>query len=199
MMRQIALSLIFGGFFVFQISAQTILKDGKIPKDLVITLSLSGSIPFAAHYDLKITSDGKVYVENLSGGLPKNERGFNEILGIPANKKQKTPKQPQLKDKLSKTQLKRIIANFENFGFFEISRYYTSLGQSNMNDCTMGHVERKGLSITVNGQTGKASFFKCYTDENSPVKKLFELYAQIERELSGVKRIDTNVQKPQAK
>ena len=192
MIKRIILTLISSFFFILPISAQSLLKNGEIPKDLVITLSLSGTIQFAAHYDLKITSDGRIYLENMSGGLPINERPLTELLDLPNIKKPKATKKPKLRDKLSKTQLRRIIAEIENSGFSEISRYYESVGESNMNDCSINHVERKGLSITVNGRTAKAFFFKCYTDENSPVKRLFDLYDKIERELSGVKRIDNS-------
>src|SRR5215203_3290769 len=98
MMKHTALSLILGGILALSTAAQTLLKDGKIPEDLVITLSLSSTIQFSSQYSYRITTDGKVYFEDHSNSLPL-QKSFAAILGnVPGKIKWKKPKSPKLKD-----------------------------------------------------------------------------------------------------
>jgi hypothetical protein len=120
---QIVLGLFFLFAFVSQMSAQSVLKDGKIPRDLVITLSFSSTIQFSAEYDLKITADGKVYLNDRSHLLP-SQTFFNLMLLEMNGKKLKKSKIPKLKDRISQKQIKQIILEFEKSGFFEMNEFY---------------------------------------------------------------------------
>lgn len=184
MIKSIALSLIFLGTLAFQVSAQLIIKNNKIPKDLVIKLTLSSTIQFSSEYDLKITSDGKVYIEDRSHNLPSGTN-FSTLLGLnlPSNKTKK-PKVPKLKDKLSKKQLKQILAEFEKSGFWKIT-------ENDQCQTTINHYTTKGISIMLNGKTKKINEINlnCSSNQNSSLKKFLSLYNKIEKELSGVKKI----------
>ena len=164
--------------------AQTILKDGKIPKDLVITLSLEGTTQFSTHYTYKITTDGKVFYEEQSN-LPPQE-SFADLLNV--NDKSRKVRKPKLKNKLSKEQIKSIILEFEKAGFFEMNESY--YGDPTLKEVScVNHAEKKGLSITANGKTKSVAFFLgCSYGENSPLKSFLNLYDKIGKELSNVKK-----------
>ena len=179
-MKSVALGLFLFGVLTLQISAQSILQKGKIPEDLVITLSLSGTIEFAAHYDYKIDSAGKVFYEERSNLPPLTK--FADLLG---NKSKK----PKLKDKFSKKQIKQIILEFEKSGFFEMNEYYE--GDPALIEATcVNHAETKSLSISANGKTKKVGFFLgCSYGEKSPLKSFLSLFDKISGMLQGVKVI----------
>ncbi len=171
-----------------QMLAQSILKDNKIPEDLIIKLTLSSTIQFSSEYDLKITSDGKVYLDERSHNLPGTN--FSALLRLNSGKnKTKQLKVPKLKDKLSKRQIKKIVSEFEKSGFFEMNESY--YGDPTLKEGTcVNHAYTKGLSILANGKTKNVAFFLgCSYGENSPLKSFLNLYAKIDEELSGVKKI----------
>ena len=183
--------LLFGTIIFFtafsQIAAQSVLKDNKIPEDLIIKLSLSSTIQFSSEYDLKITSDGKVYLDDRSHNLP-SATNFSALLKLNSGKN-KNLKMPRLKDKLSKEQIKRIITEFKKSGFFEMNESY--YGDPTLKEGTcVNHANTKGLSILANGKTKSVAFFLgCSYGENSPLKSFLNLYEKIDKELSGVKKI----------
>ena len=186
---KILLSIIFLSAFVSQMPAQSILKDGKIPKDLVIKLSLSSTIQFAAEYDVKITADGKVYLDDRSRLLPTQNFSDLTFLGI-NGKKVKKPESPKLKDTLTKNQIQHIILEFEKSGFFEMNKYYE--GDPNLKEgVCVNHANIKGLSISANGKTKSVAFFLgCSYGAQSPLKSFLTLYDKISKELRGVKKIN---------
>jgi hypothetical protein len=189
MISEIVLSIIFFCVFVSQMSAQSVLRDSRISKDLVIKLSFSNTVQFSAEYDLKITSDGKVYLADRSHQLPL-QTFFNMMLLETNGNKPKKPKIPKLKDMLSQKQLKQMILEFEKSGFFKMNESY--YGDTNLqeNICT-NHADTKGLSISANGKTKNVAFFLgCSYGENSPLKSFLSLYDKISKELSGVKKIN---------
>lgn len=184
---KILFSIVFFCALVSQISAQSVLKNGTIPKDLVITLSLSSSSQFAYIYDYKITSDGRVFFEDHSRLLPSLNFSNLTLLNI-NGKKLKKPKIPKLKDRISQKQIKRIILEFEKSGFFEMNEYYQGDLTLKEGVC-VNHANIKGLSISANGKTKNVAFFLgCSYGENSPLKSFLNLYDKIDKELSGVKK-----------
>lgn len=176
--------IILGIFFLFalgsQVAAQSIFKNGDIPNDLVITLNLSSTSQFASEYDYKITSDGRVFFEDRSHNLPAYP-SFGALL-----KKNKL-KKPTLKDKLSKRQLRDIVREFENSGFFEMNEYYR--GDPNLTEATcINHADIKGLSVSANGKIKKVVFFLgCGYGEKSPFHRFLNLYNKVDAVLKGVK------------
>lgn len=160
--------------FVVQVSAQAILKDGKIPKDLVILYGTSGTVPYNQTY--RIIFNGKVFYQEQSN-LPIINRSQNDLLLIG----QKSPKTTNLKDSLSKKQLNQIIREFEKTGFFEMTG-------SSINECAQNHVVSKIISISANGRTKVVEFFPCGSSENFQLKFFQSLYNKIGEELKTVKK-----------
>lgn len=184
----IGISIFFA--LISQASAQSVLKDGKIPGDLVIKLSFSSSIQSSAEYDLKITADGKVYLDDRSHMLP-SQTFFNPMLLETNGKKPKRLKVPNLKDKFSQKQLKQMILEFEKSGFFEMNESYEGDINLQENIC-INHANTKGLSILANGKTKKIAFFLgCSYGEKSPLKSFLNLYDKISEELKKVKKTNS--------
>lgn len=185
-MKYLTFVLLFIAAFASQILGQSILKDGKIPDDLVITIGLTANMQFGGYHRYKITSDGKVFYEELDRSLPKS-RSLIELLSLQAgkerNKPSKPPKPPKLKDRLSKKQLNKIIAEIEKSAFLEL----TAEQQCEPN---YNHYTTRGISITVNGETKGIEEIKlrCDNNENPRLKNFAILYDFISKEISGVKK-----------
>lgn len=183
-MKYLVLSLIFLTALASQISAQSILKDGKIPDDLVITIGLIANMQFGGYQTYKITSDGKVFYDEFSNLPPVSPNVFDLIaMGQKNVKKPKLPKPPKLKDKFSRNQLQRIIFAVEKSGFWEIA-------DKDQCEPNYNHYTTKGISITLYGKTRAIEEIKlrCGNDENLRLKNFVNLYDLISKELSGVKK-----------
>ena len=172
-----------------QMSAQSILTDSKIPKDLIIKLTLSSTIQFSSEYDLKIVADGTVYLEDRSHNLPLGPNLSTLLIINSGKNKTERPKVPKLKDKLSEKQIRQIISEFKKSGFFEMNESY--YGDPTLKEGTcVNHAYTKVLSISANGKTKSVAFFLgCSYGENLPLKSFLKLYDKIDKELSGVKKI----------
>ena len=182
---QVVLGVFFGLSMFSQLTAQSAIRNGKIPKDLIIMLDLSGTVQYANYYNYRITSDGKVFYKERLNGLP-SQKSFSDLLRL---KGSKSPKKPKLKEKLSKKQITQIINEFKKTGFYELEDYYHG-DKTLENGTCVNHAMEKGLSISINGKTKKVAFFLgCSYGENSPLKRFLILYEKIEKELSGVKKI----------
>lgn len=182
-MKSFALSLLISISLVLQISAQSLLKDGKIPDDFVITIYQGGTVQFATYYYFKITSDGKVFYEEFDRSLPKG-RNFLELLSLqPGKKVAKPPKPVKLKDKLSKKQLKQIILEVEKSKILEIT-------ENEQCQTIIDHYTTRGISITVSGETKGIEEIKlrCDNNESQRLKNFVSLYDFISKEISGVKK-----------
>ncbi len=188
MMKYLAFTLTLISILALQISAQSLPIKGKIPNDLIIKLSLSSTIEYSSEYDLKITSDGKIYLTDRSHNLPSGT-SFSTLLGLTSGKNKKS-KPPKLKDKLSKKQIKQILNEFEKSGFFEMNESYYGDLTLKEGSC-VNHAYTKGLSISMNGKTKSVAFFLgCSYGENSPLKSFLNLYDKIDKAISGVKKIE---------
>ncbi|HEX8399034.1 MAG TPA: hypothetical protein VF644_16480 [Pyrinomonadaceae bacterium] len=180
--NQFVLGIFYFIALALPISSQSILKDGKIPKDLFIVLSLSSTIQFSSEYDYKITSDGKAFFEDRSHNLPANPNS-----GALLHSKNKV-KNPKLRERLSQRQLSQLIRDFEKSGFFEMNEYYQGDPGFKEGVC-INHAQRKGLSISANGKTKSVAFFLgCGYGEKSPLHSFLNLYNKIEKELQNVKK-----------
>jgi hypothetical protein len=182
--KKILLSLLFVSIFGLQMSAQSILKHDKIPKNLVITLSLGGTVQFADYFTYKITSDGKVVYIEQRNGLPTTN---NYVYLLKDHKRVKSPK---IKENLSKKQLKSIIKEFEVSGFFEMNEYYQGYTNSSSEELTcVNHAMSKSVSISINGKSKSVGFFLgCGYSEDSPLKRFLNLYDKVSKELETVKK-----------
>ncbi|MEK7723784.1 MAG: hypothetical protein AAB336_05510 [Acidobacteriota bacterium] len=180
-MKYLTLSLILFAALASQVSAQALLKDRKIPDDLVITIGLTANMQFGGYNRYKITSDGKVFYEEYSN-LPPLNRNALELVGI-GQKNIKKPKTPKLKDKLSKKQLKKIIAEIEKSNVLAIN-------ENEQCETIANHYTTRGISITVNGETKgiEEIELRCDNNESQRRKDFANLYDFISKELSGVKK-----------
>ena len=199
--NKILLVLFFAFSLVSPVAAQPVLRRGKIPKDLIITLGFSSTVRFSDEYDLKITARGKVYLDDRSHRLPV-QRNFNPFsLATNGNKPRKI-KTPKLKNKLSQSALKRLILDIEKAGFFEMKESYYGDPNLRVNTC-WNHADTKSLSVSANGKTKKVAFFLgCSYGEASPLKSFLRLYERIDAELSRVKKInfeESADEKPESK
>lgn len=178
-MKYLTFVLLFVIALASQISAQSLLKDGKIPEGLVITIYQGGTVPFGAYY--KITSNGKVSYEEFSN-MPISNRNALELLRL-GQKNIKKPKPPKLKENLSKEQLNKIIAEIEKSKILEIN-------ENDKCELVAIHYTTRGISITVNGETKGIEEIKlrCDNNENPRLKNFAILYDFISREISGVKK-----------
>lgn len=187
----IAALVVLGSAFVT--NAQSLLKNGKVPKDLAITLSMSGTIQFAPHYTYTITSDGRVFYDLQQMGLPTPNASGVKLAKLKSKDgkvtkvKYDVPKPPKLKEKLSQKQLKEIIRGFEESGFFLITdanKFDPALTETTLID----HAQTKALSIAANGKIKNVEFFMGGNyGENSPVHNFLKLYDKIRAELNTVR------------
>lgn len=175
--------------------AQTSPENGKIPKDLTITLTLGSEAQFAIRYRFKIIASGKVFYEDFSTTLPKG-RSFKSILNLSQSGKtssnsksaKKKLKPPKLKKRLSKKQIKKIIAEIKNSGFYEMADSYF-VDPPMKNGSCWNHGKLKVISITANGKTITVGFYlSCPYEKNSPLSKFLALFDKINEEIKGVKK-----------
>lgn len=159
-MKSIILSLIFLAIFTTLISAQSLLKDGKILDDLHINLHGFGAWGFG-QFEINITSKGDW--SYLYKGLTI------KIDGLPI----KTPK--FLKPHLSEQKLKLLIAEFDKIQFLKFSDDFPDPNEENYGGVT--DQGRETISIRVNGQTKEVSYD--LGDYNKRTRILSELAEKI--------------------
>lgn len=168
-------------------TAQSPARVAAVPNDLVIKLSLGGTIQFSSAYDYTISADGIVRLDDHSHNLPLG-RSYDQLLLLsPGQASPKPPKPPQLKERIADQQLLDLIAKFDASGFYDMNdRYY---GDPALTEgVCVDHAAEKGLSITQNGKTKTVSFFLgCSYGEASPLKRFLVLYDQVSDSLKGVK------------
>lgn len=186
---KIVSGIVFFCSFVWQMQAQSVLKDGEIPKDLIITLSLSSTVQFSDAYIYKINPDRTVFFENRSNSLPLGVSFAGLLSGkVGETSKPVKIKSPELKDKLSKKQIKQILIEFEKSGFFEMNEYYQGDPTLELNTCHT-HADTKSLSISANGKTKKVGFYLgCSYGEKAPLKSFLTLFDKISEILKSVKK-----------
>jgi hypothetical protein len=172
--------------------SQTLLQNNKLPKDLQISLDVTGTVQFANYYRYSIEANGAVSMEYTSRGLPVT-KGFNYLL-IPLGEKPKkviVPTPPKKKEKLSRNQLKELVRAFESSGFFSMNDSYYG-DPTTVNGMCTNHADAKALSITANGKTKRVYFFLgCTYSENTPLKNFLEHFDKVQRVLKDVKIRET--------
>lgn len=142
------MSLLLLGVFVLQISAQSLLVDGKIPEDLLITLKRQGGRG-GSYFEMIIAANGEITYQTKNG-LPV--ASLPNVVFI--NGKQiKKPK--YLKPKMSEEKLKLLVAEFENIQFFRFDKDFPKEETKKKSSVTERQTEI--ISIRVNGQTKEVS------------------------------------------
>lgn len=151
--------------FVFQISAQTLPVNDKIPDDLLITLKKQGG--WGGNYsEMTINANGEFSFQNrptFPTALPKEVYILGERI--------KNPK--YLKPKLSPKKLKQLIAEFEKIQFFKFGKNFSAEDEKEI-----GCVTDQGtdiISIQINGQTKEVSnYLGCWGKRNRLLRNLAE-------------------------
>jgi hypothetical protein len=150
---KILFCIIFGGVFVSHLPAQTILKNGKIPKDLVINYEFYGRF---CGSELKISSDRRLRLHLISCLLQPADFAPYEV---------------GKKDKLPKEKLKQLIAEFEKINFFSLNEEYSP----RQNSCKSFLTDsgRAKISIQINGKTKQIAYeIGCMNEKDTPVEQL---------------------------
>ncbi len=160
----VILSLLFSTFFVFDISAQTLLIKNEIPDDLLITLT-KDHYRNRNYFEMSINSNGEFT-------FPKNPKFLANlprevyVLGKPI----KNPK--YLKPKLSSEKLKQLVAEFEKVDFFSLTE--DTAFKTGKIPCST-HATTDIISITINGQTKEVSnYLGCSSKRNRLLRNLAE-------------------------
>ena len=167
---KILLSLVFVCAFLSQVSAQLILNNGKIPRDLVITYE---SYNRFCHSELKIKSNRKLLL-NLFSCLPLSDA---EISRYESAKRYK---------KLPEEKLKELISEFEKINFFNLNDEYSTRKNSCITFITDSGTTK--ISIKING-TAKQVFFEngCRNENNTIIQQLRNLGEKINQISNEVK------------
>lgn len=163
-MKKIGFSLIFVLMFVFQIPAQSLLKNGKIPKDLLIKLTRTMCFGTCPDYELTIKANGNVTFRG---------KNFTQIKGIAHGK-------------ITQENLKLIIAEFENTKFFSLRNSYNEQSDG------CGEVSTDNPSeiifIQINGRKKNVShYFGCRNVKGDSLERIIRLAQKID-EITDSKR-----------
>ncbi len=145
-------SIIFALLFclscLLKTEAQTTLKSGKIPDDLLITLKKQVGWGGGCS-EVTITAKGD-WSEQLCGGLPAVRR----LNASPLNGKYAKPPK-YLKPKLSVEKLKLLIAEFEEIQFFKFGKDFPQ--ENDKIHLSLSDQATEIISIRINGQTKEVS------------------------------------------
>jgi hypothetical protein len=147
MMKYIALSLILSGFFALRIPAQSFLKNGEIPGDLIITLKRAGRFE---DYVITIQSNGDWSFKGIAGLpvqlSPAGNFSRGGKVAIKVN---------QTKAKLTKEALRALISEFDKIQFFKFGKDFPAEDETTLYSVTSQPTET--ISIRINGQTKEVS------------------------------------------
>ena len=144
-------------FFAPQIKSQSLLKGGKIPKDLIIKLTRTVCFGTCPDYQLTIKSNGNV---SFKGGR------FTQTKGI-------------AKATITQTNLKIIISEFEKANFFSLKNSYSETSDGCGEVATDNPSEI--ISIQINGKKKNVShYFGCRMVAGNMLEKIINLGNKID-------------------
>ena len=149
MMKYIAFNITLLIVFALQVSAQSLLVDGEIPDDLLITLKKQGG--WGGNYN-EVTVNAKGEFTFQARPVFKITNNLPAEVYI-AGKRVKNPK--YLKPKLSEAKLKLLIAEFEKVQFFRFGKDFPQEDTGLHYGVTDQQTET--ISIRINGQTKEVS------------------------------------------
>ena len=156
----IALVLCFLSFF--ETNAQSLLKNGKILKDLVIKFETeSVGPPSKSHYKITIEANGTVWREAIAGFFAETSNLIK-------------------KNKLTKNTLRQLVSEFERIGFFNLDNDYSFKAGNCGDGLPIPHKAKVIISIRINGKTKKVSSVQsCVGDEGSNLENFDNLGKKI--------------------
>ncbi len=175
-----ALALCFLTFS--EIKAQSLLKNGKIPEDLVIKYWKGSGI---GSTEFTVKSNGRVFYKstNLPINLNHNNAAFFELL----DKKSKN-KKPKLRDNLSKKQLKELVYEFEKIEFLRFPNRQLNYLDGCTNNFSINPSTTTAITLEINEKsiTVSAEIY-CNGTGNSIAEKFEILAKKINEILKTVK------------
>lgn len=215
MNKYLILNVIFFVVFAPQIFAQSLLKDGKIPDDLVIQYSRGSGI---GGWKFTIKSDGKVYYEYYSN-MPPSPSLIELLIPLETNQSKETknnrenkPKEKnqsksskeskpeetknnKLQDRVSIKQLEELLSEFERFDFFSVANKLLTKEDGCTNMTITSNTKMISVSIQINGKNYHISEeVGCQPMPESRADKFNGLVKKIEEVLKNVKTnsVETN-------
>jgi hypothetical protein len=147
-MDKFIFSLIFVLTFAFQSSAQSLLKDGKIPDDLVITVKKQEGWG-GSYSEMMINAKGE-FSHHSSGGMPAFPQTDLILVGV------KIKPIKYLKPHLSLEKLNLLITEFEKIQFLKFGKDFPIEDEKEI-----WYISDKGgeaISIRINGQIKEVSY-----------------------------------------
>lgn len=191
----IILTLILCFLNFSEIHSQSLLKNEEIPKDLLITYEISrvskllieadGSVTYYPISVTTITRDG----EEVNGFImsESDEKKFEKV------------KEPEKKHKLSNSQLKELISEFEKIQFF----YLPDMHATTEDGCiyyVSGPNSENTISIQIGGQSKKITYFSgCISNMTNDFKNLVDktnkIISTIEIKVDDSLNVNKNFQK----
>ncbi|MGI8642198.1 MAG: hypothetical protein ACR2MG_19885 [Pyrinomonadaceae bacterium] len=155
-------------------------ESGKIPDDLSISYKTvyGGG---AGWRDLTIKADGRIYEKSYSN-LPSNSNLENLLQSLDK------PKKSELKDKLSKEQIKELISEFEKINFSAFTYKVLNHLDGCSNEVVTNHITTKHISIHINNKNMYASVYEnCNAKTGTDAAKFEYIFAKIGEMLKNVK------------
>ena len=152
-------------FSSLEIKAQALLRNGEIPKDLVISLERKFNC-----FDL---SDNKS--EKCRDYFLKINANGNAALTIEETRKRKTK---NINTKIKQEEIKQLINDFEKANFFQLQNEYTD-----GDICKIRATEQstETISIQINGKKKQVEhYLGCYIAETEIITSLLNLGNKID-------------------
>jgi hypothetical protein len=173
-----ALTLCFLTFS--EIKAQQLLKNDKIPEDLVIKYWKGSGI---GSNEFTVKSNGRVFYKSTNLRINHNNAA---LLGL-LDKKSKN-KKPKLKDKLSKKQLKELVYEFEKIEFLRFPNRQLNYLDGCTNNFSINPSTTTAITLEINkkSMTVSAEVY-CSGTDNSIAGKFEILAKKISEILKTVK------------
>ncbi len=144
-----------------EIKAQSLLKNDKIPVNLLITFERKGCFGSCPDYKLTINANGKVEFQG---------RQYTQIKGL-------------AKGEIKKEQVKELLKEFENIKFFSLPNYFT-YGKGSC-ETVVTDMPSAIVSIRINKKRKKVfHYLGCFQNTEPPFKifpeKLYNLENKID-------------------
>jgi hypothetical protein len=142
--QKFLLSLVFVLMLALQMSAQSLLKDGTVPEDLVIILKMQQAWS-GGYSEITINAKGE-FSHTSRGGLPVTDYSRLLLKGHKLTK--------YLKPKLSIEKLKLLIAEFDKIKFFKFGKDFPVEEKETLSVSDAGG---ESIFIQINGQNKEVS------------------------------------------
>lgn len=136
--------------FFSEVGAQSLMKNGEIPQDLIIKLKRTGRFE---NYTITIKANGECTFDGYAG-LPKSGSIKGGLLTTQAEQKNSIKSNSETGKKVNKVKLQELISEFEKIKFFEIGKSYPQeTGVANY----ISDQSTEVISIQINGQIKEVS------------------------------------------